>query len=78
MTDFNEIKRELAELKAEKEAEENSNVIKKTLKKLLDIERKSIYGEVRGKSEQLEKVVVSSLKDYKKLKLELSNAAEKS
>jgi predicted DNA-binding protein YlxM (UPF0122 family) len=66
MNEMEIILAEMAELKKVDEAAEKNNVIKRTLSKLLTIEKKATYGTVSGgKNKLLEKEIVAEMKNFK-------------
>ncbi len=66
MTDMDRIMAEMKKLKKADEKSEKNNVIKRTLSKLLAIEKKATYGFVKGgRHNLLEKEILAEIKNYK-------------
>jgi predicted DNA-binding protein YlxM (UPF0122 family) len=69
MNEMDKIMAEMAELKRVDDAAEKNDVIKRTLSKLLTIEKKATYGTVSGgKNKLLDKEILAELKNYKEEK----------
>jgi len=69
MDEMDKIMAEMAELKRVDDAAEKNDVIKRTLSKLLTIEKKATYGTVSGgKNKLLDKEISAELKNYKEEK----------
>jgi len=66
VTDMGNIVAELAELKKLEEESEKNNILKRTLSKLLSIEKKATYGTVSGgKVKLLEREIMAELDNYR-------------
>ncbi|MBL3529625.1 MAG: hypothetical protein JMN27_18230 [gamma proteobacterium endosymbiont of Lamellibrachia anaximandri] len=69
--DFEEVKAELAALKEDDEKKWNGDIIKRTISKLLSIEKRSLYGAVKRKNKMMDEILLSELKKYRELKNDL-------
>ena len=62
---FNKFIDELNEFKKEEENEWNNDVIKRTISKLLSIEKKAMYGSLRGKAKEMDKIILAEIRNSK-------------
>lgn len=62
---FDNIIEQLNELKEEDENEWQDDVIKRTISKLLSIEKKAMYGSLRGKAKEMDKIILAEIKNIK-------------
>jgi len=51
----------LNEIKEEEKKEWDEDVIKRTISKLLSIEKKAMYGSFRGKAKEMDKIILAEL-----------------
>ncbi len=74
MDELDFIKKQLTELKNEDESKRGNDVIHRTISTLLAIEKRSMYGALRGKESKIEEAIKLELNNYK----ESRNAIEES
>jgi hypothetical protein len=63
--DYNEVLSQLNEIKEEEKKEWNDDVIKRTISSLLSIEKKALYGSLRGKARLMDDIILSEMKNTK-------------
>lgn len=68
MSTKDEFMAELGKIKAEEHARSGADVIQRTVSHLLSIEKKSMYGSVRGKGKMMEEVIIREIANYKESK----------
>ena len=64
---FSDVMNELSEIKEEYVKEWNEDIIKRTISSLLSIEKKALYGSLRGKPKLMENIIINELKNHKEL-----------
>jgi len=67
VSDIKSVMDELIEIK---QAEENSwddDIVKRTISSLLAVEKKALYGSLRGKQKKMEEIIISELSNYREL-----------
>ena len=71
--DYIEVLGQLKEIKEDAKKEWNDDVIKRTISSLLSVEKKALYGSLRGKSNLMDEIIVTEIKNCK----EQASATEK-
>ncbi len=56
---------QLKEIKDENEKEWDENIIKRTISSLLSIEKKALYGALRGKAKLMDDIILNEMKNHK-------------
>ena len=60
-----DVMEELKKIKAEQEKSAGNSVIARTVAELLSIEKRSLYGTVRGKSKMMDQVILKEISNYR-------------
>jgi hypothetical protein len=68
MSTKDEVMAELGRIKEEEHARSGADVIERTVSHLLSIEKKSMYGSVRGKGKLMEDVIIREIANYRESK----------
>ncbi|MCP4987629.1 MAG: hypothetical protein GY928_16685 [Colwellia sp.] len=63
--DYFEVLDQLKEIKEGEKKDWNDDVIKRTISSLLSVEKKSLYGSLRGKSSLMDDIILSEMKNSK-------------
>jgi hypothetical protein len=61
------LKAELEEMKADEALTWETDVLKRTVAKLLAVEKQAIYGSVTGKKKKIENIINSEYENYEEL-----------
>lgn len=65
MTDFSAVIDQLKNMKKKEQEEWNEDVIKRTISSLLSIEKKAMYGSLRGKAKLMDEIIQTEMKNSK-------------
>lgn len=63
--DFSTVMDQLKDMKNKEQDKWNEDVIKRTISSLLAIEKKAMYGSLRGKAKLMDKVIQTEMKNSK-------------
>ena len=63
--DFTDVLDQLNEMKEKEKKEWDENIIKRTISSLLSIEKKALYGALRGKPKLMDDIILNELKNHK-------------